>query len=124
MAPSVPSAASSPTTQLPQSADGQRSATKPLSQSFSTKPVLRRIPTTPHDAGEIYAEDVLPGDVLDHPQLGMCEVVGEDDDGGTQVRVPSGRIRTLKLEALRILPSDREPPEGKSIYRIDGPQRR
>jgi len=106
--------------------DGQRSATKPLSQSFTTKPVLRRIPSAPQVADdEVYEDEIEPGDVLNHPQLGRCEVVGDDGSGGTRIRVPSGRIRTLKLDALRIMRTDASGgDDGPRIYKVAGPRRR
>ena len=64
-----------------------------------------------------------PGDYLDHPQLGLCEVVGDDDSGGTKIRVPSGKLRVLRLDALRVNPAERD-DEGRKVFKIVGPRRR
>jgi predicted DNA-binding protein with PD1-like motif len=104
--------------------DGVRAATKPLSQSFTTKPVA--VPVAPASGAgeqeEIWAE-VEAGDYLDHPQLGFCEVVGDDGSGGTRVRVPSGRVRVLRLDALQIMPAKRD-DEGRRVFRVAGPRAR
>ncbi len=67
--------------------------------------------------------EIQPGDLLEHPQLGSCEVVGDDPSGGTRVRMPSGRVGVLRLDTLRILPP---PDEGASprVYRVAGPRKR
>jgi predicted DNA-binding protein with PD1-like motif len=120
MASASLTSASPPTPRMGGPADGERSATKPLSQSFTTRPVVPRI-ALPADDPDNPAVD--PGDYLDHPQLGLCEVVGDDNAGGTRIRVPSGRVRVLRLDALRVLPSDVD-AEGRTVYKIAGPRRR
>jgi predicted DNA-binding protein with PD1-like motif len=102
--------------------DGARSATKPLSQSFTTRPVVQR-PTSPAFASiDENNPEVEPGDVIDHPQLGLCEVVGDDGSGGTRIRMISGRVRVLRLDALRVLPG-LEDDTGRLVFRVAGPRR-
>ncbi len=102
-------------------ADGSRSATKPLSQTFSAKPIPKRLPSSPGAREE--NPEVEPGDLLNHPQLGMCEVVGDDESGGTRIRVPSGRVRVLRLDALQVLAGERD-EQGRTVFRVAGPRRR
>jgi hypothetical protein len=105
--------------------DGARAATQPLSQSFTTKPVVQRLPAAGSGGDDV--EDAIavvdPGDFIDHPQLGRCEVVGDDGSGGTRVRVASGRVLVLRLDALRVLPASVE-PDGRHVYKVAGPRRR
>ncbi len=100
--------------------DSARSASKPLSQSFTTKPIVHR------PAARAFSEEdnpeVEPGDILDHPQLGRCEVVGDDESGGTRIRMSSGRVRVLRLDALRVLPGEVD-DEGHTVFKIAGPRR-
>lgn len=116
----VPSAPRGPTLD-----DGQRSASKPLSQSFKTKPIVRPIATPTLDLGDEDDDNpiVNAGDYIDHPQLGLCEVVGDDDSGGTKIRVPSGKTRVLRLEALRVLHGV-EDDEGRHVFKVTGPRKR
>ena len=100
------------------------SASKPLSQSFKTKPVVHRPPTRNFDDDDHDENPIInTGDFLNHPQLGLCEVVGDDESGGTRIRVPSGRIRVLKLEALRVMPGALD-EEGRNVFRVAGPRKR
>jgi len=101
-----------------------RAASKPLSQSFSTKPQVHKIARKV----EVFDDDeeiVEPqtGEMLAHPQLGLCEVVGDDDSGGVRVRVPSGHVRVLRLDALRVAPGTTD-EQGRRVYKILGPRRR
>ncbi len=101
-----------------------RAATKPLSQSFSTKPQVQKIARKV----EVFDDDeeiVEPqtGEWLAHPQLGLCAVVGEDDSGGVRVRVRSGHVRVLRLDALHVAPATTD-EEGRRVYKILGPRRR
>jgi predicted DNA-binding protein with PD1-like motif len=102
-----------------------RAATQPLSQGFTTKPVAQRLPATGSSVDD--DEDTIAvvdnGDYIDHPQLGRCEVVGDDGSGGTRVRVASGRVLVLRLDALRILPASVE-ADGRHVYKVAGPRRR
>ncbi|MSP24958.1 MAG: hypothetical protein EXR75_07285 [Myxococcales bacterium] len=81
-------------------------------------------PNRKADDGEPdYSDDVVAGDVLEHPQLGACEVMGDDPSGGTRVRMPSGRVGVLRLETLRLLaPTDDS--TGRQVYRVAGPRKR
>jgi len=67
--------------------------------------------------------EVEPGDFLQHPQLGFCEVVADDDSGGTRIRVPSGRTRVLRLDALHLLAPETD-EEGRRVFTVTGPRRR
>lgn len=97
------------------------SAPKPPSRTFRNRPIPRRVATAPWvEDDEIMPE---PGDYLDHPQLGLCLVEGEDSSGRTIIKVPSGRRRTLQLSALRVQPGE-EDAEGRQIYKILGPKPR
>jgi predicted DNA-binding protein with PD1-like motif len=120
----TPSPAAAPI--KPADLDGQRSASKPLSQSFTTKPMLRPIPApkpVDDDAEEIH-EVALPeaGDILEHPQLGRCEVIGDDEAGGTRILLPSGKLRVLRLDALEVLRGVAD-DSGRHVYKIAGPRR-
>ena len=127
--PSAPRASVSRTTPSPApvavepSDEGARAASKPLSQSFTTRPIVQR-PTTPAFSGDGDEDnpEVEPGDVLDHPQLGLCEVVGDDGSGGTRIRMVSGRVRVLRLDALRVLAGE-EDADGRLVFRVAGPRR-
>jgi hypothetical protein len=48
------------------------------------------------------------GDFVEHRQFGLCRVEGEDADGGTQVRLPSGARKVLRLDVMEVLPPRRE----------------
>jgi hypothetical protein len=74
------------------------------------------------DVEEHWAE-VASGDVLIHPQLGTCDVVGEDESGGMRVRIASGRICVLRLDTLEIAAPNPD-ASGRSVYRVIGPKRR
>lgn len=96
------------------------SAPKPPSQTFRTRPIPRRIPSRPHAEWDEVSPEA--GDYLQHPQLGLCRVEGPDNRGGTLIIVPSGRRRTLQLDALKVLPAE-EDDEGRMVHRILGPRR-
>lgn len=118
--------ASAPSAPKPPSfGEGHRSASKPLSQSFKTKPVVRPMkPTIDLDDEDFHENPIVNvGDYLDHPQLGLCEVVGEDDSGGTKIRVGTGKTRVLRLEALQVLQGV-EDEEGRMVFKITGPRKR
>ncbi|HZO15328.1 MAG TPA: PPC domain-containing DNA-binding protein [Polyangiaceae bacterium] len=98
-----------------------RPATEPISYSFSTRPVVPRMAMPAPIPAEAENPAVEPGDFLDHPQLGRCEIVGDDEAGGTRIRVPSGRVRVLRLDALQVLPGEVD-PDGHTIFKIAGPR--
>ena len=75
------------------------------------------------DDDEEFWSEVAAGDLLEHPQLGSCDVLGEDESGGMRVRIGSGRVCVLRLDTLEI----KQPTEdeaGRKIYRVVGPKRR
>lgn len=93
---------------------------------FGPKPAVVPIGRTEaslDSAEEEYWTEVGPGDVLEHPQLGTCEVVGEDESGGVRARIASGRICVLRLDTLEIAAPSTD-AEGRLVYRIVGPKRR
>ena len=99
---------------------------KPPSQSFSNKPLVRPPMRRQFDDYDDDDDDnpvVNTGDFLQHPQLGLCEVVGYDGSGGTKIRLGSGKVRVLKLEALRVL-KGQEDEEGRMVFRVAGPRKR
>lgn len=99
---------------------------KPPSQSFSNKPLVRPPMRRTFDLDDDDDDEnpvVNTGDFLQHPQLGLCEVVGYDGSGGTKIRLTSGKVRVLKLEALRVL-QGQEDEEGRMVFRVAGPRRR
>jgi hypothetical protein len=104
---------------------GARSGSQPLSDSFKTKPIVRPIAGPKLDLDGDYHENpmVNAGDYLLHPQLGLCEVLGDDDSGGTRIRVPAGKMRVLRLEALEVMPGV-EDEEGRHVFNVTGPRRR
>ncbi len=122
-APAVPGPAALPFAD--DGGDGERAATKPLSQSFTTKPVVRPIagPKFGLDDDEHENPIVNAGDLLEHPQLGVCEVVGEDASGGIKIRLASGKTRVLRLEALHVEQGE-EDDEGRVVFKVAGPRRR
>jgi hypothetical protein len=101
------------------------SASQPLSESFSTKPKVHKIERKVEvfDDEDDDIVDPQAGEFLAHPQLGLCEVVGDDDSGGVRVRVPSGHVRVLRLDALRIAAATRD-EEDRQVYKVIGPRRR
>ncbi len=111
--------------EAPVDSDDERAATRPLSQSFTTKPVI--VPRGQAEASEEDSNDhwmdVEAGDTLEHPQLGACEVVGEDESGGMRVRIASGRICVLRLDTLEVRAPSTS-PEGQRTFRVAGPKRR
>ena len=128
VAPSSPTravpqpSASSPTMGRPVSSQ----MNKPPSQSFSHKPLVRPPMRRQFDIDDEDDDEnpvVNTGDFLQHPQLGLCEVVGDDGSGGTKIRLSSGKVRVLKLEALRVLKGT-EDEEGRMVFAIAGPRRR
>jgi predicted DNA-binding protein with PD1-like motif len=98
---------------------------KPPSQSFRSKPMVRPPTRNRFDLDEDDDENpvVNTGDFLAHPQLGLCEVVGYDESGGTKIRVPNGKVRVLKLDAL-IVEKGVEDDEGRDVFNILGPRKR
>lgn len=99
---------------------------QPPSQSFTKQPMVRPPMRRAFDLDEDENDDnpiVNVGDHLQHPQLGLCEVVGEDGSGGTKIRLGSGKVRVLKLEALRVLRGAAD-EEGRMIFRVAGPRKR
>jgi len=123
--PSDPAPASEPTpgriTFGPIEPPAPLSAPKPPSRTFRTRPIPRRIPSRPNADWD---DDVAPdeGDYLRHPQLGLCKVEGTDERGGTIIVVPSGRRRTLHLDALKVLPGE-DDDEGRHVFKVVGPRR-
>ncbi len=108
----------------PAAFDGARAASKPMSQSFTTKPIVHKRPTRSFEEEENEENPVVnPGDYLSHPQLGLCEVVGDDDTGGTRIRLESGRLRVLKLEHLKVVEGELD-EQGRRVFRVIGPRRR
>ncbi|MEZ4440876.1 MAG: PPC domain-containing DNA-binding protein [Polyangiaceae bacterium] len=107
-------------------AGAPRDASKPPSMSFANKPIVRP-PSPGHTREHPHEDDENPvienGEFLDHPQLGLCEVVGVDAGGGTKIRLSTGKIRVLKLEALKVLAGDVD-DEGRMVFRVEGPRRR
>lgn len=100
------------------------SALKPPSQQFRTKPLARPVASADLDDDEDDENPMVDvGDALDHPQLGRCEVVGYDTGGGAQVRLSSGKVRVLRLDALQVLPGE-EDEAGQMVFKIAGPRRR
>ena len=107
--------------------NSQRSATKPLSERFTTKPIVRPMSrfdnrTEQDDEDDLWME-VEIGDMLTHPQLGVCEVVGDDDSGGTKIRLTSGKTRVLHLEALEVLKPTKG-ADGKRMFKLAGPKKK
>jgi predicted DNA-binding protein with PD1-like motif len=100
------------------------SALTPPSQQFRARPIARPV-SAPDPADEEDEENPMVdvGDVLVHPQLGRCEVVGHDAGGGTQVRLSSGKVRVLRLDALHVLAGE-EAEEGHMTFKVAGPRRR
>jgi predicted DNA-binding protein with PD1-like motif len=98
-------------------ATAARGANEPPSQSFTSRPLR----VSPPQLRENPA--VEPGDYLDHPQLGLCEVVGDDESGGTRIRMSSGRVRSLRLDALQVMPAETD-GEGRTIFKVAGPRKR
>lgn len=62
---------------------------------------------TPRTADEPSLEP-RKGDWVEHRQFGLCRVEGEDPDGGTRVRLPSGSRKVLRLDVMEVLPPRRE----------------
>ncbi len=56
------------------------------------------------------------GDFVEHRQFGLCRVEGEDPDGGTRIRLPSGARKTLRLDVMEVLPPRRE--AGRVVYPV------
>ncbi|MCC6527547.1 MAG: DUF296 domain-containing protein [Polyangiaceae bacterium] len=107
----------------PRPAPAESPAAPPVALGFGPIPVPKRPPApVPEDDEEGGVEFVNAGDFLDHPQFGLCAVLGEDPSGGTRVRSPAGRLLVLRLEALRVLPAATD-AEGHQIYKVVGPRR-
>ncbi len=96
----------------------------PPSQSFRGKPMVRRRPVVTLDDDEDENPMLEAGDLLKHPQLGLCVVEGDDPSGGTKVRVGEGRLRVLRLDALRIDPQPVTDEQGRRVFTCLGPRRR
>lgn len=56
------------------------------------------------------------GDFVEHRQFGLCRVEGEDPDGGTRIRLPSGARKTLRLDVMEVLPPRRE--AGRVVFPV------
>jgi len=56
------------------------------------------------------------GDFVEHRQFGLCRVEGEEPDGGTRIRLPSGARKTLRLDVMEVLPPRRE--AGRVVYPV------
>lgn len=109
----------------------------PAGTGRSSSPALRRDrpklqPPKRHQPAENFDEDeddddayleVEPGDFLQHPQLGLCRVVGDDNSGGTRITVDGGRIRVLRLDTM-IVRSAKVDAEGRRVFPVIGPRKR
>jgi predicted DNA-binding protein with PD1-like motif len=62
------------------------------------------------------SSDPQRGDFVEHRQFGLCRVEGDDPDGGTRIRLPSGARKTLRLDVMEVLPPRRE--AGRVVYPI------
>jgi predicted DNA-binding protein with PD1-like motif len=102
-----------------------RAATKPISSSFKTRPIVSPVRSTASfDDGDDHENPIVnAGEFLRHPQLGLCEVVGDDDSGGTRIRVPTGKLRVLRLDALQVMPAERD-DEDRMVFKITGPRKK
>jgi hypothetical protein len=122
-------AASSPGGSSPGASSPGRGSTPSLTGAAS----LPKKPLSPPKAVRGFDDDdededednpiVDNGDVLIHPQLGRLLVVGDDSSGATKVRIDTGKIRVLRLEALQILPDFEEEEDGTRVFKIAGPRR-
>lgn len=120
LGPSPPgSPASATASPRPASSAAQPMLATPLATPLAPRPLAHYIGDDELD----HSAEIQPGDLLEHPQLGRCEVVGDDPSGGTRVRMPSGRIGVLRLDTLRILPPPDESASPR-VYRVAGPRRR
>lgn len=73
-------------------------STRPANQapSFLAKPTTAKVADEPQHTPQ-------RGDWVEHRQFGLCKVEGEDPDGGTRVRLPSGARKTLRLDVMEVL---------------------
>ncbi|MBI4955575.1 MAG: DUF296 domain-containing protein [Myxococcales bacterium] len=113
---------SPPAAPAPRPVQAESPAAPPVALGFGPIPVPKRPPAPVPDEDEGGIEVVNAGDLLDHPQFGLCAVLGDDPSGGTRVRTPAGRMLVLRLEALRILPAATD-AEGHHTYKVVGPRR-
>lgn len=64
--------------------------------------------SAPRARDEEESREPQKGDFVEHRQFGLCRVEGEDPDGGTRVRLPSGARKVLRLDVMEVLPPRRE----------------
>ena len=72
---------------------------------------------TPGDAAAISQEnfELTPGDFLDHPTLGTCEVTDTDDDDRLSIRLESGRTVEIHRALLQLEPAGTTPAGDRLI---------
>jgi predicted DNA-binding protein with PD1-like motif len=60
-------------------------------------------------------DELHPGDLLNHPTFGRCEVARVEDEF-VHVRVKSGRLLRLSLDVIKLFPVGKE--DGKRVFRV------
>ncbi len=95
-------------------AELRSSAPKPIGS-----PVAQALPEKKKTNDEELLSEPIPenGDWLAHKQFGLCQVEGEDDDGATLVRIPSGVRKSIRLDIFRVMPARFE--DGRKIYELE-----
>jgi predicted DNA-binding protein with PD1-like motif len=77
---------------------------------------LEAMPARPERDADLGGDtDIQPGDLLDHPAWGECDVLREQEPGTFDIRIKSrGSTRTIKTEIFEVTP--RPPREGKRVW--------
>ena len=63
------------------------------------------MPARPARPEEPEGEEIAPGDVLEHPTWGYCDVVAEREPGAFDIRIRDrGQVRTIKPDVFDVKP--------------------
>lgn len=96
--------------------------TLPVRTPLEAQKTTPRAATAPTKAPEQQELDIRPGDHLNHPTLGRCEVVGSDSEDRLTIRLESGRVVELHLGLLELTPLKSD--DGQRLFKVSIRRRR
>ena len=105
-----------------------KTASNPIDKQ-KTKPRVEKVraldetSAPEEDADAIYAgldldePELSPGDILNHPKLGMCRVIKVEDDECAHIRLPKGQIRKLSLVVCDVEFLEAQ-DDGRNVFKV------